>query len=128
MRRLATMEVERENTEMISLFFNLFNKALGNHIGDPNYKSNPMLIMTDKVGVNLQGIKDAMGSGYLGKTVACQCHFQQCAWRQLSTMREEDKAPFIDAIKWICTAMTIHKYQKYAKVVEEICCRNKCLR
>ena len=121
------MEVQRENTEMINLFFNLFNKALVNHVGDPNYKFNPMLIMTDEAGANLQGIKDAMGSEYLGKIVTCQWHFQQCAWRQLSKIQEEDKAAFVDVIKWICTAMTIHEYKKYAKVVEEICRRNKCL-
>ena len=80
MRQLAKMEVERENTEMISLFFNLFNKALAKHVDDPNYKFNPTLIMTDEVDANLQGNKDAMGSQYPGKIVTCQWHFKQCAW------------------------------------------------
>ena len=111
--------MERENTEMISLFFNLFSKALANHIGDPNYKFNPMLIMTDEAYANLQGIKDAMASEYPGKIVTCQWHFQQCAWQQLSRMQEEDKAPFIDVTKCICTAMTIHKYKKYVKLLKK---------
>ena len=80
MIQLAMMEVERENTEMISLLFNLFNKALAKHVGDPNYKFNPTLIMTDEVGASLQGIKDAMGSQYLGKIVTCQWHFKQHTW------------------------------------------------
>ena len=84
MRRLATMEVEKENTKMVTLFFNLFNKALAEHVGDKNYKFNPILIMTDEAGANLQGIKEAMGEDYPGKIVTCQWHFKQCAWRQLS--------------------------------------------
>ena len=43
MRHLATMEVEKENTKMVTLFFNLFNKALAEHVGDKNYKFNPIL-------------------------------------------------------------------------------------
>ena len=72
MRQLAMMEVERENMEMIILFFNLLNKTLANHVGNPDYKFNPALIMMDEAGANLQGIKDAMGSEYPGKIVTCQ--------------------------------------------------------
>ena len=69
---------------MVTLFFNLFNKALAEHVGDKNDKFNPILIMTDEAGANLQGIKEAMGEDYPGKIVTCQWHFKQCAWRQLS--------------------------------------------
>ena len=128
MRHLATMEVEKENTEMVTLFFNLFNKALAKHVGDENYKFNPILIMTDEAGANLQGIKEAMGEDYPGKIVTCQWHFKQCAWRQLSKIREEDKPAFVEAIHRICGVTTMHDYQKYATIIEQICRRNKVLR
>ena len=41
MNMLATMECKREDTEMVSIFFWLFNEALAKHVGDENYKFNP---------------------------------------------------------------------------------------
>ena len=43
MNRLATMECKREDTEMVSIFFRLFNEALAKHVGDENYKFNPLM-------------------------------------------------------------------------------------
>ena len=128
MRRLATMEVEKENTKMVTLFFNLFNKALAEHVGDKNYKFNPILIMTDEAGANLQGIKEAMGEDYPGKIVTCQWHFKQCAWRQLSKIREEDKPAFVEAVHRLCGVTTMHDNQKYSSIIEVICHRNRVLK
>ena len=55
MQRLAMMECKKESMEMIEIFFQLFNKALANFVGDPNYKFNPSMICMDEAGANLQG-------------------------------------------------------------------------
>ena len=88
MKRLATMEVEKENTEMVKPFFDLLNKALQEYISNPNYKFNPCMILTDKVGANLQGIKDVFGPKYLDRITSCHFHFKQCTCRQLHHINE----------------------------------------
>ena len=81
--------------------------------------------MTDEAGANLQGIKEAMGEDYPGKIVTCQWHFKQCAWRQLSKIREEDKPAFVEAVHRLCGVTTMHDYQKYSSIIEHICRRNR---
>ena len=46
---------------MIEIFFRLFNEALANFVGDPNYKSNPSMICMDEAGANLQGLRRVFG-------------------------------------------------------------------
>ena len=83
--------------------------------------------MTDEAGANLQGIKEAMGDDYPGQIVTCQWHFKQCAWRQLGSICEEDKPAFVQAVHRLCGVTTMHDYQKYLTVIEDICRRNKVL-
>ena len=47
------MEAEKDNTEMLVLFLELFNEALAKFKGHPGYKFNPMGIMCDENGANL---------------------------------------------------------------------------
>ena len=49
---LAIMECEHENTEMLTLFLNLFNSALHDLTGDITYKFNPYGIKCDENGAN----------------------------------------------------------------------------
>ena len=65
MNRLATMECKCEDTEMVSIFFRLFNEALAKHVGDENYKFNPSMICTDEAGAILQAIRNVFGKEYL---------------------------------------------------------------
>ena len=37
MNRLATMECKCEDTEMVSIFFQLFNEVLAKHVGDKGF-------------------------------------------------------------------------------------------
>ena len=93
--RLATMECTREDTEMVSIFFWLFNEALAKHVGDENYKFNPSMICTDEAGAILQAIRNVFGEEYLNQIVSCQWHFKQCAHRQLPNIRADDQACFM---------------------------------
>ena len=49
---LATMESEREDTESITLFLNLFNEVLRAVSGIDNYKFNLIRIMCNEAGAN----------------------------------------------------------------------------
>ena len=128
MNRLATMECKREDTEMVSIFFQLFNEALAKHVGDENYKFNPSMICTDEAGAFLQAIRNVFGEEYLNRIVSFQWHFKQCAHRQLPNIRTDDQASFMFYVNRICTASTVAEYKLYASGLEEICKRNKCVK
>ena len=64
---LATMEAEREDTECITLFLNLFNQVLSSVSGVPNYKFNPCGLMCDEAGVNFLAIEAALEQKSLQK-------------------------------------------------------------
>ena len=95
---LAMMDCERENTEMITLFLQKFNEALGNYKQDPNYTfealanykqdpnytSNPYGIMCDENVANQLAIENVYGKDFLARVVTCQWHFKQCVLRQLA--------------------------------------------
>ena len=53
MNHLATMECKKEDTEMVEIFFRLFNEALANFLGEEGYKFNPTMLCMDEVGANL---------------------------------------------------------------------------
>ena len=111
MQCLATVEVERETQEMVALFFKLFNKALAKYVGDPNYKFNPSIVMCNKAGANIQGLKEVFGPDFVNCIATCQWHFYQCAWRQLRHIDEGDRKTFIEMVYKICQAMTVHEYK-----------------
>ena len=57
---LAIMECEHENTEMLTLFLNLFNSALQDLTSDPTYKFNPYGIMCDENGAKFNTIVNVL--------------------------------------------------------------------
>ena len=122
------MECKREDTEMVSIFFRLFNEALAKHVGNENYKFNPSMICTDEAGAILPAIRNVFGEEYLNRIVSCQWHFKQCAHRQLPNIRTDDQASFMFYVNRICTASTVAEYKLYASGLEEICKRNKCVK
>ena len=128
MNRLVTMECKREDTEMVSIFFWLFNEVLAKHVGDENYKFNPAMICTDEAGAILQAICNVFGEEYLNRIVSCQWHFTQCARRQLPNIRADDQASFVFYVNRICTTSTVAEYKLYASGLKEICKRNKCVK
>ena len=75
MNRLATMECKKEDTEMVEIFFRLFNEALANFLGEEGYKFNPTMLCMDEAGL--------FSDAFMSQVVSCQWHFMECAWRQL---------------------------------------------
>ena len=128
MQRLAMMECKKESTEMIEIFFRLFNEALANFVGDPNYKFNPSMICMDEAGANLQGLRRVFGDAFMVRVVSCQWHFKECAKRQLKNINVNDQATFWHLVGKICTAQTFAEYKKYSDALEHICKKNNCIR
>ena len=59
--RLASMECKHENTEYITMFSDLFNKALQKKTGNPQYKFNPAGFMVNENGTNFNGTERVLG-------------------------------------------------------------------
>ena len=54
---LAIMDCQKENTEMLTLFLELFNPALQDLTGNSEYKFNPICVMCDESGANMNAIE-----------------------------------------------------------------------
>ena len=127
MQRLATMDCKKESMDMIALFFETFNEALAEVVGEKGYKFNLSMICMDEAGANLQGLRKVYGDEFMEHVVSCQFHFKQCARRQLKNIDENDQATFMHLVTKICQAQTVVEYKKYADALEHICVKNKCV-
>ena len=76
---LAVMEMESENTEMVTLFYNVFNECLKEFTGDKSYNFLPYGFMVDVAGANFNAIQAVFGKAMLAHTVTRQWHFKACA-------------------------------------------------
>ena len=128
MQCLAMMECKKESTEMIEIFFRLFNKALVSFVSDKNYKFNPSMICIDEAGANLQGLRRIFDDEFMHRVVSCQWHFKQCTKRQLNKIDPNDQATFWQLVCKICTAQTYAEYKDYSDGLEHICKKNNCIR
>ena len=61
------MEAEKDDTECLTLFLNLFNSVLSQVSGIVNYRFNPVGMMCDEAGANFLAIEAALGSEFLQK-------------------------------------------------------------
>ena len=69
MNRLAMMECKKEDTEMVEIFFQLFNEAVANFLHEEGYKFNPTMLCMDEVGANLQGVRNVFGDDFMSQVV-----------------------------------------------------------
>ena len=126
MNRLAMMECKKEDTEMVEIFFRLFNEALAKFFSEEGYKFNLMMLCMDKVGANLQGVQNVFCDAFMSRVVSCQWHFMECAWRQLLYqyisiyINVNDKTTFMHYIRMICKAQTYTEYKLYSDGLEHI--------
>ena len=118
--QLGTMESEREDTESITLFFNLFNEVLTAVSGINNYKFNPIRIMCDEAGANFLGIEAELGKEFLAKTVSCQWHFWQCTKNHMKKVDEHEKETFRCLFNELCYTTTAHQFERVSAALEAI--------
>ena len=122
--RLASMECERENTECIAMFLDLFNKALQNKTGNPQYKFNPAGFMVDENGANFNAIERVLGMDVAAHTVTCQWHFMSCGKNHIKDINMNERETFKTLYQKICYTYTQHEYDKTVASLKVICTRN----
>ena len=103
---LAVMGTERENTDMVPLFFNLFNQCLKELTGDNSYTFSPHGFMVDEA----SAIQVAFGKEMLSHTVTCQWYFKACPKCQLSSIMPEDQNTLIEMIGKLCKTSVRSEY------------------
>ena len=91
--RLASMEVNVEDSEAIEIFWTLFNKVLADCKGDPFYKFNPLGWCADEAGSYWEGLFRVFGD-VRDRIVSRVFHYRQSVNRftlKLPTMKEKEK-------------------------------------
>ena len=128
MKCLASMDCKKETTHMVELFFRLFNSALQDFTGNPNYVFNPAMVVTDEAGAIHQGLHNVFGHQFLDHISTCQWHFKKCAWWQIVHMWEDDQASFHETVNGICEASTAAEYEVLSALMDQICQCNHVIR
>lgn len=98
---LAIMETQKENSENIELFWNLFNKALKVVAGDDTATFNPIGFCTDMTGANMNGLKNVFGEDVLTRIKSCEFHFKESRNRMAKKLNDDDEELF----KELCDKM-----------------------
>lgn len=75
--KLATMECEHENADMI-IVWNNFNELVSKYLKIPEYKFNPTGWCVDENGGNWEAIPQVFGEDAVKRTVECEFHYKQC--------------------------------------------------
>ena len=91
--RLASMEVNVEDSEAIQIFWTLFNEVIAEYKGDPSYKFNPLGWCADEAGSNWEGLFRVFGD-VRNRIVSCVFHYRQSVNRfslKLPTTKEQEK-------------------------------------
>ena len=108
---LANMEIRSENTNDITIFFELFNEILQKETKNPEYKFNPHTFVCDESGANYNTIRNVFGETVANNRVkGCQWHFKNQAKKREGGMPEDVKENFKKTCEELCTATTVAKY------------------
>ena len=124
---LPVMEMESGNTEMVTLFFNLFNECLKEFTGDKSYDFLPYGFMVNEAGANFNAVQAVFGKEMLAHTVTCQWHFKACAKQQLSSILQDDQNTFMEMIGKLCKTYVRSEYIRVVVVLAKICKRNEII-
>ena len=85
----------KEHSDDIKIFFDTFNKVLGDYLNEPEYVLDPFLIMMDHKGANFEGLERVYGENFRKyRAVTCQWHFLHCAEKYLAKCSELERKSF----------------------------------
>ena len=121
---LAIMDCHKENTEMLTLFLELFNSSLQDLTGNSQYKFNPIGIMCDESGANMNAIERVFGKDFMARVVTCQWHFCQCAKCQLPEINTLERETFTKMVNDLCYSSTVNDYERITNILHNICSQN----
>ena len=116
MLKIACMEVEKESTKNLVLFWKTLNEMLSEVKGDPSYKFNPAGWVCDEHGANWNSIKEVFGD--TAQAVSCEFHFKQCRRRQAQKIADNNDKEKFDKLTdtMLCCSTT----QKYDSVLQKL--------
>ena len=124
---IATMEVERENTHTLELFFNLLNEILQKVSSKPHYKFNPYRFYVDEAGANINAISLGFGRKGLSRILGCQWHFLRSAQAKAKFVEVTKCKSFIHLSRRLITALTRDEYEAVSQCLHKICKDNNLL-
>ena len=96
---------------MLTLFLELFNSALQDLTGNSEYKFNPIHVMFDESGANINAIERVFGKDFMARVVTCQWHFRQCAKHQLPDINPLERETFTKMVNDLCYSSTVNDYE-----------------
>lgn len=88
--RLAMMDVEVENTENLTLFWQTFNCMLQKCSGNESYTFNPYGFVADEHHANWRSIQAVFGMDVLQRVVSCEFHYKQSVHRHARSLPCEE--------------------------------------
>ena len=122
MMLLAIMEAPWENMYYITKFFELFQDAMRDYLGDGTYEWHPNSIMVDEKGANFQALEKVMGKEFVDNyTMTCQYHFMQCAEEKMQEQNipKDERSSFLEVLKSLLWASTLHEYYNICIVIDK---------
>ena len=124
---LALMEIEKESTEVVQIFWKCMNKMVSQVTGQPGRRFNPSAFMCDEHHANKNSLIQEFGIKAAKKVVTCQWHYKNCAAKKQLDLALDDRKEFLE----ICVAMTICQvkdmYENLYHRMMQICKRNKAV-
>ena len=106
MMHIATMEVERENTHSLKLFFRLLNEILQKVSGNNTYKFNLYRFYVNEAGANINRISRVFGRKGLSRILGCQWHFLRSAQAKAKFVETRKHKSFIHLARQLIRAPT----------------------
>ena len=118
--KLAGMEMKKEDTEAITIFFSRFNDMLRRITQKPDYNFNPKNLMMDEAGANFAGVKNVLGQKFVDdKCITCQWHFMRNMQEHKFEIDEKFREDFLRYAKELCRVKTIPEFDLlYSKMIE----------
>jgi len=92
--RLAVMDVEKENTEGLTILCITFNRMLQDHTGKDNYMFNPVGFVCDEHHANFRSIQAVFGDDVLPRVKTCEFHYKHCVQRHSRCIEQQLRPQF----------------------------------
>lgn len=117
---LATMEAVSENTENVTLFWELFNEVLVKVSGGTATVFNPIGWCTDMAGSNLSAIRKVFGDSAVNRIKTCEFHFKESVNRRSQKLSKSKATQFKDMSIKLLECETPESYDALKQQLSEL--------
>ncbi len=125
---LASMDVEKEKTEHMTIFWRMWDKCLQQVKNDPSYQFNPKYFICDEAGANFNAIEEVYGKEARKRVYTCQWHFKNCRNRQEPLLDKDDRDDFIDLTNTLCMTTSANIWTDTYNKLMQIATRNPAIK